>query len=169
MRLQETPALRLRGLVVKTAAGAGIVDGVDLSVRRGQVLGVVGESGSGKTTMALALLGYARSGARIDRGTIEVNGDEFDAANQRVSRQLRGRLVSYVPQDPASALNPSLRIRSSIEDMLREHAVTPFRFGRDESHGERSPAGIVRVCPPVPASTFRRSAATSEYRYVPGL
>jgi peptide/nickel transport system ATP-binding protein len=115
------PALAVRGLTVELASGGPIVDGVSLDVRAGEVLGLVGESGSGKTTTALALLGYARPGARVASGEVRVAGEVLPSGDERVARRLRGKLVAYVPQDPANALNPALRIGSAIQDMLDAH------------------------------------------------
>ena len=116
------PALSVRDLRVELESGAPVVDELTLSVAPGQIVGLVGESGSGKTTAALALLGYARPGVRIVGGTVEVAGRRVDGSDERTARRLRGSLVSYVPQDPGQALNPALRIRAAIEDMLDEHA-----------------------------------------------
>ncbi len=115
-------ALSVRDLRVELESGLPVVDAITLSVAPGEILGLVGESGSGKTTAALALLGYARPGVRIAGGTVEVAGRQVDGSDERSARRLRGSLVSYVPQDPGNALNPALRIRSAIEDMLDEHA-----------------------------------------------
>ena len=116
-------ALAVRDLSVALRSGELIVDGVSLAVSPGEILGVVGESGSGKTTTALALLGYSQPGTRIVAGEITVGGETMSVRGERAARRLRGRLVSYVPQDPANALNPALRIRQAIQDMLSEHAA----------------------------------------------
>jgi peptide/nickel transport system ATP-binding protein len=114
-------ALAVRDLRVELATGEPIVQGVSLAVSPGEVLGLVGESGSGKTTTALALLGYSQPGTRIVAGEIAVSGETMSGLDERAARRLRGRLVSYVPQDPGNALNPALRIRRAIQDMLDEH------------------------------------------------
>ncbi|MFF1690579.1 ABC transporter ATP-binding protein [Streptomyces sp. NPDC058254] len=111
--------LDVTDLRVLLGSGTPIVDGVDLSLRRAEILGIVGESGSGKTTTALALLGYAQHGARVASGKVSVAGQDVLALNRTALRDIRGRIVSYVPQDAAQALNPSLRIAQSLTDVLR--------------------------------------------------
>lgn len=113
--------LEVEGLRVSAPSGALIVDDVSLSVRRGDLLGLVGETGSGKTTVALALLGYGRRGARIVGGTVRVGGEELVGRSDQELRQLRGRLVSYVPQEPGVALNPGIRIGRLIEELVKIH------------------------------------------------
>ena len=82
---------------------------------------MVGESGSGKSTLALALLGYTRPGVKFAGGTIEIGGESVVGRDARTLRGLRGKIVSYVPQDPGAALNPSMRIGDAILDVLRAH------------------------------------------------
>lgn len=115
------PALLVRALCIELDSGMPVVEDLDLDLRAGEVLGIVGESGSGKTTTALALLGFTRRGVRISSGTVEIEGSALTAGGERVVRALRGRLVSYVAQDPGAALNPSLRVSDLIGDMLRSH------------------------------------------------
>jgi peptide/nickel transport system ATP-binding protein len=103
------------------SSGAEIIEGASFSVGQGEVVGLVGESGSGKTTAALALLGYARGGTRIAAGKVEVGGLDMRSLSPRQLRDLRGRMVSYVPQDPTAALNPALRIGRQLEEVLEEH------------------------------------------------
>jgi peptide/nickel transport system ATP-binding protein len=116
-----TDALSVHGLRVELDSSAAVVDDVSLRVAPGEALGLVGESGSGKTTTALALLGFARPGVRIVAGEVEVVGRRVPARDEPAARTLRGSLVAYVPQDPANALNPALRIGSAIQDVLEEH------------------------------------------------
>jgi len=123
-------AVRVDGLRVELKTGQAVVEDVSIDVRPGEVLGLVGESGSGKTTTALALLGYARPGSRITNGTVEVAGHQLTGRGEKALRALRGRVVSFVPQNPATSLNPALRIGDALADMLRAHA--PNR-SRDES------------------------------------
>jgi len=101
-----------------------VVEDVSFRVARGEVLGLVGESGSGKTTTALALVGYARPGIRIAGGTVEVAGKLLSGLPEADVRRQRGRLISYVPQDPAAALNPSVRVGDQVAHMLRRHVTS---------------------------------------------
>ena len=117
----ETPLLEVSGLRIALASGTPIVDGVDLTLARGEILGIVGESGSGKTTTALALLGHAQRGAEITGGSVRVAGREVLGLSRAERRDIRGKLISYVPQDAGQALNPSLRIADSVADVLRRH------------------------------------------------
>jgi peptide/nickel transport system ATP-binding protein len=86
------------------------------------VLGLVGESGSGKTTVALALLGHTRRGLAVTGGEILLDGTDLLRLKPGQLRRLRGARVSYVPQDPAAALNPALRIGYQLREALRVHA-----------------------------------------------
>jgi peptide/nickel transport system ATP-binding protein len=113
--------VRVEGLSLGLRTGDRVVEDVSFTVRAGEILGLVGESGSGKTTTALALLGYTRPGIVIRSGAVTVGGEAILGRDQRTLRSLRGRVVSYVPQDPGGALNPALRIGDSIMDVLRAH------------------------------------------------
>ena len=98
-----------------------VVDDVSFQVRAGELMGLVGESGSGKTTVALALLGHTRRGLEVAGGTVLVGGTEMVTATKQQLRQLRGAEVAYVPQDPASALNPVLKVGTQLIEVLRAH------------------------------------------------
>ena len=119
MTVTNDTVLDVTDLRILLNSGSPIVDGVDLNLARGEILGIVGESGSGKTTTALALLGYAQLGAHIAGGKVFVAGQDVLALNKKSLREIRGKSVSYVPQDADQALNPSLRIAQSLTDVLR--------------------------------------------------
>ena len=115
------PAVELNGLTVELLHGTPIVEDVSLTVQTGEILGLVGESGSGKTTTALALLGFSNRGTRISAGELRIAGERLEQTSEAQARKLRGRRISYVPQDPANALNPSMRIGQAIATMLADH------------------------------------------------
>jgi peptide/nickel transport system ATP-binding protein len=140
--------LHAEGLTVELPGGRPAVDDVSIAVRPGEILGLVGESGSGKTTLALALLGYARPGCRVVAGSVEVAGTRLTGLSETETRRHRGRDVSYVPQDPASALNPSLRVGDAVGDVAEEH-------GGGSGRG-RVPQALERVHLPGDATFARR-------------
>ncbi len=119
----EAPALEVVDLRVEIDYGGreDIVDGISFSVAAGEVLSLVGESGSGKTTIGLAVLGHTRRGAEITRGEVRIEGRDILTLPPLERQRLRGRLVSYVPQDPAASLNPALRISTQLEETLSSH------------------------------------------------
>ena len=127
------PALDLVDLRVEVEYGEheDIVDGITFQVGAGEVLGLVGESGSGKTTVGLAILGHTRRGARIARGEVRIEGRDILTLPPLERQRLRGTLVSYVPQDPASALSPAMRIGRQLDEALSEHG---FGASDDERH-----------------------------------
>jgi peptide/nickel transport system ATP-binding protein len=103
---------------------ADVVDDINFSLGPGQMLGLVGESGSGKTTVALALLGYARRGLRVADGSVLVDGQEMCGRSDRTLRATRGRHVAYVPQDPSSALNPAMKVGTQLREALTSHGIS---------------------------------------------
>jgi peptide/nickel transport system ATP-binding protein len=115
-------ALEVENLrVVLENAEIDIVDDVSFSLVPGEILGLVGESGSGKTTVGLAILGHCRRGARFAGGTIRIAGQDVLSRSEGQLRSMRGRVVSYVPQDPASALNPAVRIETQLTETIQAH------------------------------------------------
>ncbi len=101
-----------------------MVSEICFAVRAGEVLGLVGESGSGKTTVGLAMLGHTRRGLSITAGRVRLDGVDLLTLPPNELRAARGAKVSYVPQDPAAALNPVLRVGTQLKESLRVHAGT---------------------------------------------
>jgi len=99
-----------------------VVDEISFRVQPGEVLGLVGESGSGKTTMALALLGHVRRGLVIGDGKIIVDGQDILGLSHSELQHLRGRRIAYVPQDPSSALNPTLKVGTQLREVLDSYS-----------------------------------------------
>jgi peptide/nickel transport system ATP-binding protein len=121
---EQTTAVTVRELKIDlVSSGADIVDGIALEVRAGEVLGLVGESGSGKTTVGMALMGYCRPGGKVTGGEILIDGRPLAAMGAGELRKLRGGTVSYIPQDPGTALNPALRISRQLSEMLDAHSA----------------------------------------------
>ncbi len=115
-------ALSITDLRIDVAgSGADIVDDVNLTIAPSEVLGLVGESGSGKTTVGLAVLGHARRGVKLARGDVSIGDAAMLALGDVALRHARGKLVSYVPQDPSTALNPALRIIKQLTEVLEFH------------------------------------------------
>ena len=97
-----------------------IVKGVDLTLRRGEVLGLIGESGAGKSTLGLAAMGFARPGCRIKRGEIRFDGTDLAKASESTKQGLWGTRIAYVAQSAAAAFNPAHRlIDQTTESSLR--------------------------------------------------
>ena len=101
--------------------GTDIVEDVSFHIRAGEIVGLVGESGCGKTTVASALLGHARRGARIVRGRVLIRGNDLLSMAPQQLQRLRGSAISYVPQDPGTALNPALRIGRQLKELIEVH------------------------------------------------
>ena len=126
----DSPLLEVSGLKVGFEAvgcdaadgnsTVNVVRGVDLSLRRGDALGLVGESGCGKTMTCLAILGVLPHGARRSAGRIAVDGVELPQSGRGETwRRVRGRKLAMVFQEPAAALNPVLRIGTQLSEVLR--------------------------------------------------
>jgi peptide/nickel transport system ATP-binding protein len=139
----------VRGLRVSFASDAGlarVLDGVDFSIRAGEIMGLVGESGCGKTTLARAILGILpRNAARIEAGEIRFEGRNLLGLTEEVlAREVRGREIAYIPQDPFTAFNPVFTIGTQIDDLMRFKSPL-LRGSTGMSARERRRADRVRV------------------------
>jgi len=98
----------------------GIIKGVDLTLRRGEVLGLIGESGAGKSTLGLAAMGFARPGCRLTSGTIMFDGMELRTMPEVEKQKIWGTRIAYVAQSAAAAFNPAHRLMDqTIEASMR--------------------------------------------------
>jgi peptide/nickel transport system ATP-binding protein len=122
--VQARAAVTVSDLQISTTTGVPVVTDLSFQIAPGEVLGVVGESGSGKTTVGLSLLGHARRGLEIVGGKVLLGDQDILAMDDAQLRRLRGSQVSYVPQDPASSLNPALRIGLQLREVLEAHGST---------------------------------------------
>ena len=120
------PLLEMKGLRIEGLSETGwqeIVRGVNLHLKRGEILGLIGESGAGKSTIGLAAMGYARDGCRITEGDILFDGIELSSAPENEKRKLRGTRISYVAQSAAAAFNPVHRLLDQFAEGPIEHGV----------------------------------------------
>lgn len=98
-----------------------IIKGVDLTLHRGEVMGLIGESGAGKSTIGAAAMGYARDGTRISGGSIEFDGIELTTASEADRRALRGSRIAYVAQSAAASFNPAHKL-------IDQHTEAPLQY-----------------------------------------
>ena len=120
--------LSMRGLRIEGRSDEGwqeIVKGVDLYLRRGEILGLIGESGAGKSTIGLAAMGYARDGCRISGGELIFDGMDLRKKSATEGRKLRGKRIAYVAQSAAASFNPAHRLMDQYTEGPKLHGVMP--------------------------------------------
>lgn len=118
------PVLQLSQVEVRFPSASGsfaVVDRVDLSVAQGEVLGLVGESGCGKSMLARAIMGLVPHPGKTVGGSIHFDGVDLVRVPPEERRRLRGDKLAVVPQEPMSALNPTLKIGDQLTEVLRAH------------------------------------------------
>lgn len=96
---------------------------VDLEVRAGEIVGVVGESGSGKTTLARSVVGLLERNVEVTHGRIELSGETLVEPGKDLTRTARGRAVGMVFQDASRSLNPLMRVRKHLSEVLERHVA----------------------------------------------
>ena len=109
----------------------GVLQGACIEVFPGEIVGLVGQSGSGKSTLALAILRLLDHARATVTGRIELLNQDLRGCSERQLRDIRGRLVSLIPQSPAAALNPALRIGTQLREAWRAHSSEPWS-GQEE-------------------------------------
>ena len=116
--------LNIRNLTVEFATASGAfraVDGVDLNVDKGEVMAIVGESGSGKSVSMLALMGLLPWTAKITADEMKFEGIDLQTITARERRDIVGRDISMIFQEPMSSLNPCFTVGFQIKEALRQH------------------------------------------------
>lgn len=112
------------GLEFRTRSGTvRALEGVNLRLRKGEIVGLVGESGSGKSVLSYAMLGISDRAARVTAGSAVFGGLDLLRADEGTLADLRGREISMIFQSPRTALNPIRPVGLQIEDVLRRHAA----------------------------------------------
>src|ERR1700749_4434111 len=119
------PLLDIHDLTVEFSTRRGIVKAVqhvDISVAKGETVAIVGESGSGKSVTSYAVMRILDRAGRIAEGSVQFSGIDVKGASEDAMRDLRGREISMIFQNPRAALNPIRKVGQQIEDVLRQHA-----------------------------------------------
>ena len=122
--MSNSPVLKVQDLTTRFYTDHGTitaVNGVSISVGKGETLGLVGESGSGKSVTALSILRLVSEPGRIESGSVELNGTNLLALENEEMRQRRGAECGMVFQNPMTALNPSFTIGWQMGEALRAH------------------------------------------------
>jgi peptide/nickel transport system ATP-binding protein len=155
---EPTPVRQTHGIAIEDLRivltgrdNVDVVDDIDLVLHPGEVVGLVGESGSGKTTVGTSLLGYTRPGAAFAAGKVLFEDQDVLALPWQQVRQLRGEEIAYVPQDPAAALNPSIRIGKQIVELMELRGI-----GTSESRLQGARDGLAEVGLPNDDEFLRR-------------
>nr|WP_320785113.1 ABC transporter ATP-binding protein [Streptomyces sp. CRN 30] len=141
MSTSDAPLLHVENLCV-AFGGNPAVRGADLTVAPGERVAVVGQSGSGKSTLAHAVMGLLPGSARITDGSIRLAGEDITHAPEKRLRQLRGRVVGLVPQDPMTNLNPAARVGRQVAETLRTHGLADRRTAADRAVELLARAGL---------------------------
>jgi peptide/nickel transport system ATP-binding protein len=129
----EHPILRIEGLRTRYHDRKEVlkaVDGVNLELHSGEILGIVGESGCGKSTLGLSILNLVPHPGFIDEGRILYNGRNVLEMSSEELRDLRGRDISMIFQDPVAGLNPILSIGDQVEEIITAHTGMSKRQAR---------------------------------------
>ena len=125
MSQDKSILLNIKNLVIEGYSDEhwiGIVHGIDLTLHRGEVMGLIGESGAGKSTIGLAAMGFTRDGCRIGEGSsIEFDGLELTTTSQSDLQSLRGARIAYVAQSAAASFNPAHKI-------IDQHTEAPLQY-----------------------------------------
>jgi len=130
---------------------ARVLDGVNLAIRPGEIMGLVGESGCGKTTLANAILGILARNARHEAGSIRFGGEDLLAMPRRqIEREVRGRRITFIPQDPYGSFNPLFTVGAQTMEVMK---------WKSPARGPRESRGIAGFFSRYPRARRRSDAA----------
>ena len=118
--------LKIRGLKIEGKSDevwTPIVNGIDLDLKKGEVLGLIGESGAGKSTVGLAAMGFTRDGCRISGGSVDFDGVDLVTASAAVKRNVLGKRIAYVAQSAAASFNPAHRLIDQHTEAPTQHKL----------------------------------------------
>ncbi|WP_237267644.1 ABC transporter ATP-binding protein [Sulfitobacter alexandrii] len=121
----DTPLLAVRGLRTYFHTFSGVVkavNGVSFEIGKGEIMGLVGESGGGKSVIGFSVLGLIDPPGRIEAGEILLDGEDLATAGEDRLREIRGRDISMVFQDPMTSLNPLHTVGQQMDEVLRLHS-----------------------------------------------
>ncbi len=144
---ESRPVLEVRGysLTYDTKTGPfEALKSVDLAVRHGRTLGLVGESGSGKTSLAWAVMRYLASNAREGGGQLLLSGEDLRKKTPAEIRDIRGRRIGMVFQDPSTSLNPTLMMGRQLAEVLVRHRGLSDKEAWDQGEALLARTGISR-------------------------
>jgi oligopeptide/dipeptide ABC transporter ATP-binding protein len=130
----DPPVIEIKDLRIDVGGGRAlhsVVDGIGLTISRGERLAIVGESGSGKSMTALAIMGLLPRAARIASGDIRINGRSVVKLAPAAWRELRGNRIGMIFQDPMSALNPVHSVGKQLTEAIRLHRSISRAAARD--------------------------------------
>jgi len=143
--MSAATVLSVRGLRVSYRSAGRLheaVRGVDFDIAAGEVVAIVGESGSGKSTTAHAVLSLLAGNAEVDAERIQLGSTDLAALGDREWREVRGRRIGLIPQDPSVSLNPLQRVGRQVGEVLRVHALAGRRDAAEKAVVLLGQAGI---------------------------
>lgn len=169
LKVEKAPVslLEVEGLKTVFPTRRGLVravDGMNFQLRRGEKLGIVGESGSGKSVTLLSILRLVPHPGEIVGGNLYFQGESLLAKSTREMRQIRGKKIAMIFQDPMTTLNPAFLIGEQIRESLRIHHIVPPSGGlisrlvgrkRKSAEYERVLEAMADVDIPVPKQSAR--------------